>query len=479
MKKPETAAPLLEGGEIELSIEKLAFGGKALGRVDGFVVFVEHALPGQKVRVRVTRVKPQFAEARVVQVLGQSPAYELPFCPHFGLCGGCQWQDLNYAEQLRWKGLHLEECLRHLGGFAPGLTLPAVASPEITGYRNKMEFTFASRPSAGGGAPAPDAPGGLALGLHVWSSSREIFNLEHCFLGSAGAPLMVQEVRSFCRQSGLPAYNPKTGKGFWRFLVFREGKRTGQTLAHLITTGQGDRDAVAALAGHLRERFPDLTTLVHSRSRTKAQIARGEHRRTLWGPGYIEERLGELRLRVSAESFLQPNTLAAEGLYDAIRRLGEFTGRETVWDLYCGAGSIGLFLAPRVQQVVGFELDAAAVKDAVTNSRLNGLSHCRFLAGDLKERLREAMKDPASPPPEVVIADPPRSGLHPEVVTALLELAPPRLIYVSCNPATLARDLALLKGHYEVTAIQPFDFFPHTPHIEGLVRLDRRPQAVA
>jgi 23S rRNA (uracil1939-C5)-methyltransferase len=476
MTTPNTAVPLVEGMELDLSIEKLAFGGKALGRVDGFVVFVEHALPGQKVRVRLTRKKPQFAEARVVQVLEQSPAYETPFCPHFGLCGGCQWQDLAYAEQLRWKGLHLEECLKHLGGIGPGITLPAVASPEITGYRHKMEFTFAPRPrpAAGEGVPEKNSPGGgLALGLHVWGSSREIFDLEHCFLASAQTPAMVQEVRHWCRRSGLSAYNPKTGRGFWRFLVLREGKRTGQTLAHLITSGQGDDAAVAALGSHLRMHFPDLTTLVHSRSRKKAQLARGEVSRTLWGPGYIEERLGDLVLRVSADSFLQPNTLAAAGLYNAIRRLGEFTGRETVWDLYCGAGSIGLFLAPQVRRVVGFELDAAAVKDALTNSRVNDFSNCRFLAGDLKERLRETMRDGASPLPEVVIADPPRAGLHPEVVNALLELSPPRMIYVSCNPATLARDLALLKERYEVTAIQPFDLFPHTPHIEGLVRLDK------
>jgi 23S rRNA (uracil1939-C5)-methyltransferase len=474
MKEPAPAPPLDQGVELELTIEKLAFGGQALGRVKGFVVFVDHALPGQKVRVQITRKKPQFAEARVVKLLTQSPAYEPPFCPHFGRCGGCQWQDIAYGEQLSWKQIHLQECLQHLGGLRPGVILPTVPSPEQRFYRNKMEFTFAPRP----GETSDDGRAGtswdLILGLHVAGSAKQIFDLEHCFLQSPQAPALMAEVRRFCRTSGLPAYHPKTQRGFWRFLVLREGKRTGQTLVHLITTDQGEPAAVAALASHLQDHFPNLTTLVHSRRRKKAQVASGEASRTLGGPWYIEEQLGELRLRVSAQSFLQTNTLAAEGLYRAISRLGEFSGREIVWDLYCGAGSIGLFLASQVRRVVGFELVAAAVADAVMNSRLNNISNCQFLAGDLKETMRKMMRAGSEPPPEVVIADPPRAGLHPQVVTALQELAPRRLLYVSCNPATLARDLALLKDDYEAVTVQPFDLFPHTPHLEGLVRLERR-----
>ena len=238
-----------------------------------------------------------------------------------------------------------------------------------------------------------------ALGLHVGASFDRIFNLEHCFLQSPQSTAIVPEVRRWCGQSGLAAYNTHTHRGFWRFLVLREGKRTAQTLVHLITTDQGDPAAVEALAAHLVARFPAITSLVHSRRQTKAQVAIGESSRTLWGPGYIEEQLGDLRLRISANSFLQTNTAAAEGLYNAISRLGEFTGDETVWDLYCGAGSIALHLASQVRRVVGFELVAAAVNDAYINSRLNGLENCQFLAGDLKERLRETLRagGPASP----------------------------------------------------------------------------------
>jgi len=472
-----SCATLSKGAEVDLAIDKLAFGGKALGRVDGFVVFVDHAVPGQKVRVQITRKKSRFAEARIVQVLEQSPAFAPPFCPHFGLCGGCQWQNVAYAEQLYWKRLHVQECLRHLAGLTPGDILPPVASSQRY-YRNKMEFTFspqAWRSTSGQAAGKISYHGGCALGLHVGASFDQIFNLEHCFLQSPQAPAIVQEVRSLCGKSGLSAYNTRTQRGFWRFLVVREGKNTGQTLVHLITTDQGKPAVVETLATHLVTAFPGITSLVHSRSQKKAQLAYGEASRTLYGPGYIEEQIGDLRLRVSAQAFLQTNTAAAAGLYDAIRRLGEFTGQETVWDLYCGAGSIALSLAPHVRQVVGFELIEAAVHDAYLNSRLNGIDNCQFLAGDLKERLRETHRGiPGQPGPDVVITDPPRAGMHPQVVQTLLALAPPRLIYVSCNPATLARDLFLLREHYDILSIQPFDLFPQTSHIECLAHLTRR-----
>ena len=250
------------------------------------------------------------------------------------------------------------------------------------------------------------AGGACALGLHVGASSTGSLIWSTAFCNPPSPRPSWPEVRRWCGQSGLAAYNTHTHRGFWRFLVLREGKRTAQTLVHLITTDQGDPAAVEALAAHLQARFPAITTLVHSRSRTKAQVAIGESSRTLWGPGYIEEQLGDLRLRISANSFLQTNTAAAEGLYNAISRLGEFTGDEIVWDLYCGAGSIALHLASQVRRVVGFELVAAAVNDAYINSRLNGLENCQFLAGDLKERIREALRAGALPPAS------PRCGHH-------------------------------------------------------------------
>ena len=467
-----------KGAEIDLTIEKLAFGGKALGRVAGMVVFVDHGVPGQKVRVRISRKKSQFAEGRVVGLLEQSPAYVVPRCRHFNLCGGCQWQDLMYEEQLHWKRLQVEECLHHLAGLRPEHIKPTVASPEPYFYRNKMEFTFAPRPwisaeeMAAGHNPEEQ---GAALGLHVPGSFNRVFDLTECYLQSPLAGAMVSDLRNWVRRSGIAAYDTKRHSGFWRFLILRESKRTGQLLVHLITTDQGDRQEVARLAAHFRELFGEITTMVHSVNARKAQVAQGGRNQVLWGTGYIEEELQGRRFRISAESFFQTNTEAAEALYGAVIRLGDFRGRETVWDLYCGAGSIALSLADKVGRVVGFELVEAAVQDAYVNSDLNGVDNCQFLAGDLKERIREVLKSGPYPRPEVVITDPPRAGMHPQVIQALLELGPEKIIAVSCNPATLARDLALLQEKYEIITVEPFDLFPHTAHIECVVRLDKKP----
>jgi 23S rRNA (uracil1939-C5)-methyltransferase len=287
---------------------------------------------------------------------------------------------------------------------------------------------------------------------------------------------MLRASRDWCRKSGLPAYTTRTHQGFWRFLVIREAKRTGECLIHLVTAAHpGGEDVVDGLALHLRSLFPSITTFVHSVSRKKAQVAVGDASRSVFGPGFIEERLMDLRFRISAHSFFQTNSYAAEGLYQAVLELAELEGRETVWDLYCGTGSISLCIASRAKEVLGFEIVADAVEDAKVNCRFNGVENCRFLAGDLKEIILNASRGPGSAgPPDVVVTDPPRSGMHPSVIKALLELAPRRIVAVSCNPSTLARDLSMLSERYGVGRVRPFDLFPHTAHIECVVRLDRK-----
>jgi 23S rRNA (uracil1939-C5)-methyltransferase len=452
------------GVELELTPDRLAYGGQAVARVEGLAVFVDQALPGQRLRVQITRRHRRHLEARILAVLQESPHYTPPFCRHFGVCGGCRWQHLSYAEQVRWKGRHLKECLRHLGKVAPREFLDPVSSPRERHYRNKMTFA---------GAPGGPAEGGLILGLHRHDAPGEIFPVAECHLLSPGAMTLILETRDLCRRLGLTAYDRRTGQGVVHAVVVREGKRTGQKLLHLLTAGQARPQVIARLAEELRRLAPGLTTLAHSHypGRPRPQPPPG---RILAGPGYLEEELASVRLRVSPESFLQPNPEAAELLYEAIRERGEFTGREVVWDLYCGAGGIALALAPRVRQVVGFELSAVAVADARTNARLNRRDNCRFVAGDLARTLRAALADPSFPRPEVVVADPPRAGLDSAVSDLLTRLAPRRLLLVSCHPATLARDLARLSGAFEVETAQAFDFFPHTPHLEALATLRRR-----
>ncbi len=468
-----------KGSEIEVQVEKLAFGGSALGYLNGLVVFLDHGIPGQLVRARITRKKPQYVEASPVEVLRQSPHYRDPFCPHFSVCGGCRWQDIDYETQLLWKRSHVADCLERISGIEDTRTAPVIASPDQRFYRNKMEYTFSPRRWL---SPLEIAAKdtvydkSLALGLHIRGFYDKVFNVESCFLQSEASVELVRFVRKWCAESGIAAYSTRNHQGYWRFLVVREGKRTGESLAHLITAGIPEyAPRVDQLGREIASRFPWLTSFVHSVSSKKAQVAFGDSSRVLFGPGAITERLGNLRYSISAHSFFQTNPLAAEGLYETVLRFAEFTGKETVWDLYCGTGSISLFVAPRVRRVVGYEVIEEAISDAYDNGRRNGIENCTFKAGDLKDTLGKDVES-LSPHevPDVVITDPPRSGMHPKVLKTLLELAPERIVAVSCNPATLARDLCLLAEQYEIRKVQPFDLFPHTPHIECVVQLERR-----
>jgi 23S rRNA (uracil1939-C5)-methyltransferase len=465
---------IVKGNHVDLPVEKLAFGGKAVAKLDGFVIFIDRAVPGQVVRARITRKKRNYAEARVIETLSQSPDYRSPVCPHFGTCGGCLWQDISYDAQLYWKRTHVIECLGHIAGAGETEVGPIIASPEIFNYRNKMEFTFSDRRWLLTEELERDlSPESLfALGLHVRGLFDKVFNIDKCFIQSEQTAAILREVRTWAARSGLPAYSIRSHQGFWRFLVVREAKRTGQTLVHIITSGDScGLSSVDMLSDRLRSEFPSISTIIHSINDKKSQVAVGDSSRVLFGPGSIEERLGELRFRVSAHSFFQTNTLGTEKLYETISRLGAFTGFEKVWDLYCGTGSIGLYIASRVQSVVGIELVEEAVHDARENCRINDIRNCSFLSGDLKDVVGKVSQMGR---PDVVVVDPPRAGMHPKVVKALLEVLPPRIIAVSCNPASLARDAAFLLDAYEIKEVQPIDLFPHTPHLECVVRFDKK-----
>lgn len=461
--------------EVELLVEKLAFGGKAISRMGGYVIFLDRAVPGQVVRARITKKKKKYAEARVVDLLSQSPHYVEPPCPHFGICGGCHWQDIAYDVQLHWKENHIVESLSHIAGITNADSRPIIPSPDQLCYRNKMEFTFSDRrwltseEMQIGGLDAADL---FALGLHVRGFFDKVFNVRYCFLESLQAVEILKEVREWAVKSGLPAYSIRGHEGYWRFLVIREGKKTGQGMVHLITSGDpiGNR-TVELLASRLAEKFPRISTFIHSISDSKSQVAIGDSSRVLFGPGFIEEQLSNLRFRVSAHSFFQTNTRGTELLYDTVVRFGNFDGSENVWDLYCGTGTIGIYISPHVRKVTGIEVVEDAVNDAIENCRINNIGNCSFLAGDLKDVIRRAAE---SGTPDVVVTDPPRAGMHPKVIKALLEIAPKRIIAVSCNPASLARDVAFFLDNYEIKEVQPFDLFPHTPHLECVLRLDKK-----
>ncbi len=473
------AVNVRRGAELEVEVERLVFGGRAMARHQGLVIFVEGGLPGQRVVAEITRKKRQHAEARVVKVVRQSPDVVAPRCEHFGTCGGCRWQHLDYRRQLYWKQVHVRECLEKLANAGEVAVKPTVGSPFLFGYRNKMEYTFSDRRWLSAdeiAAKETRYDRHFALGLHVRGFYNKVFDVNRCHLQSVQSVAILREVRWWCKGSGIPAYNIRNHQGCWRFLVIRDGKRSGQTLVHLISADYpGIREAVDRLGEHLRQVFPGLTTFIHSLSGKKAQVAIGDSSRILWGEGVIEERLGDLRFRISAHSFFQTNPLGAEKLYGTVAEMADLQGHERVWDLYCGTGSIALFLARSAREVVGFEVVEDAIEDAYRNAEVNGIDNCRFRVGDLKDVIARA-EDLGSGlgAPDLVVSDPPRAGMHPRVVRALLRLAPKRIVTVSCNPSTLARDLELLQERYTIADVQPFDLFPHTPHIECVVRLERR-----
>jgi len=463
---------LKKGSELDLEIESLAFGGRGVARLNGFVVFVQDALPGQRVRAQLLRKRGGYAEARVLQVIQQSPLFVEPRCRHFDDCGGCIFQNYDYAAQLEAKHRQIVETLKHIGGFEEIRILPPIPSPQIFYYRNKMEFSFSPQRWVTRAEIEKDvltAPKDFAVGLHVRDRYDKILTIEECHLQSEWSNGVLAAVRKFTEKHALRPYTTRDHSGFWRFIVLREGKHTGDRMINIVTaehlTGRAE---VAKLAQVLLQQFSETTTIIHNINRKKAQIAFGDEEVVLRGPGYIHERIGDFTFQISANSFFQTNTFAAEVLYGTAAEYAALTGNETVYDLYCGAGTISIYISRCARRVVGFELVPQAIHDATINSRLNGVSNCAFIEGDLKDEL--AQVSPITMKwgkPDVVIVDPPRSGMHPKVVGKLLDLAPQRIVYVSCNPATFARDAKeLCRDAYCLEKVQPVDMFPHTGHIE-------------
>jgi 23S rRNA (uracil1939-C5)-methyltransferase len=466
------------GQERVLVIEKPALGGHGLGRWDGMAVFVEGALPGQRILARITAVKSRHAWAEMLRVLDESFEFTPPDCPYFGLCGGCDWLHMDYARQLFWKGELVRETLRHLGG-VDAKVASSIPSPVVSGYRNKMEFAFAP-PAASGSQDGDAGSTPFVLGLRPRGQARQAVAVESCRLCSREMIRIRRIIGEWALESGLPAYDPDSGQGFWRHAVLREGRPGSGILVHLITSSHPRaRDVGLQLAEHLQKHVPEIASLVHDLRKSRTLVAQGEQTIAKAGSGAVTLRLADLELTISSRSFFQSNTSAAEILYAVIRDFAGLGGRETVWDLYSGVGGIALFLAGHAARVVGLESVPQAVRDAQANARRNALANCRFLAGDAATTMGRALHpDPPEPlaaRPDVIIADPPRAGMQPKVVAQLLKINAPKLILVSCNPATLARDIKLLSSTYDLKRVQPVDMFPHTSHIECVAELVAKP----
>lgn len=457
----------------KITISDIGAEGKSLAKVGDKVVFTTHAIPGDVVDLQVTVKKRKYEEARIVRYHHYSEDRAEPFCSHFGLCGGCKWQNLPYPLQLHYKQKQVGDQLTRIGRLElPGIS-PILGSSLNRFYRNKLEFSFSNnrwltQEELGHRENISDRN---VLGFHVPGMFDKIFHVEKCWLQPEPSNAIRNWIFEYARDNGLSFFDIKAQQGFLRSLIIRTST-TGEAMV-ILTFFHENQEKRTNLLRSLMQAFPGITSL-HFVINSKGNDTITDQEVLLFsGRAYIEEEMEGLRFRIGPKSFYQTNSLQSLELYRKVRELAGLTGEETVYDLYSGTGTISLFLARHCKKVVGMEYVPEATTDARINADNNGIGNARFFAGDIRNLLnREFIGKEGHP--DVVITDPPRSGMHANVVESIVEAAPSKIVYVSCNPATQARDLSLLNPYYSVTAIQPVDMFPHTHHVENIVRLIRR-----
>lgn len=479
MSEPSTGtesrpAPFRKGDELVVTPDRAAFNGRAVARIEGMVLFIAGCVPGDTVRVRVTKKRKSHGEARTLELLEPGPDRIDPPCSYFDDCGGCKWQNLAYESQLHWKRQHVVDAFERIADLeSPDVaeTVPA-ASPYW--YRNKMEFSFGTERwlTEEEIASEGEIDRSFALGLHAAGRFDRVLDIERCMLQSEASNAVLNLTRTFALEHDLPAYTTRGHVGLLRNLVVRTSRATGEMMVILITNGLSS-ERVTEWGQRIRSGVPEVSTALHGLHTGKASVATAERIDVLFGPGSIEESIAGNRFEISPFSFFQTNPEQAQVLYERALEAARLESSERVWDLYCGAGTISLAAARRSGHVVGVELNDGAVADAQRAAQKNGVENVEFHAGDLKELIGTLGRGTGSDgEPDVVITDPPRSGMHEDVVRALLERRPSRIIYVSCNPTTQARDAAILAEHYRLESVVPVDMFPQTYHIETVARFE-------
>lgn len=461
--------PLLEN----IEIQKIAAEGKSIAYVDEKVLFVPNTVPGDIVDVQVTRKRKSFLEGFVVRTRKESILRTQPFCPHFGICGGCKWQNLPYEKQTEFKQQEITDNLKRIGKVELQNIHPIIGSAHTQYYRNKLEFTFSdkrflTREEIGQATDITRTP---AAGFHVPGLFDKVVDIETCYL--QGSPS--NEIRNFIKQYAierdLTFYNIREQHGFLRTLVIRTAS-TGEVMV-ILAFGEEDQTERKNLLDALINEFPQITSLMYVINEKQNDSLTDQEIICYKGRDHIFEEMEGLKFKIGPKSFYQTNSEQAYNLYSKTRELAGLNGSETVYDLYTGTGTIANFIARQAQKVIGIEYVPEAIEDAKVNSELNGIANTLFYAGDMKDVLNSDFIARHGRP-DVIITDPPRAGMHPDVVQTILNAAPERIVYVSCNSATQARDLQLMDTAYKVMAVQPVDMFPHTHHVENIVLLHKR-----
>lgn len=451
-------------------MEDYAAEGRCLARVDGKVIFIERVVPGDVVDVKIYKSKKDWAEGWPLGFYSFSKDRVEPFCSHFGICGGCQWQMLPYEKQLEYKQKQVMDNLQRIGKIPLPQPLPIIGAVETRYYRNKLEYTFGNRRFL-----LPDEVNNPEIsseenvaGFHAPGIFDKVVHIDKCYLQAEPSNLIRTLVSNFAKENGFEFYDIRGHHGFLRTMQVRICT-TGEVMVNIVF-GRKDEEKQKKLLDYLLQQVPSITTLLYTINSKMNDSLNDLEPVAYYGNGYVTERLENFYFRIGPKSFFQTNTHQAEKLYGVARDFAELTGNETLYDLYCGTGSIGIFLSPSAKKIVGVDIIGAAIEDAGQNAQLNDLHNTEFFAGDVIDVCNdEFFKIHGAP--DVIITDPPRAGMHEKLVKKILEIAAPVVVYVSCNPATQGRDLNWLGEKYEVKKIRPLDMFPHTQHIENVVQL--------
>ena len=469
MAKNKKPLPIFEN----ITITDIAAEGKAIAKIDDIVVFVPFVVPGDIVDLQVTRKKSHFMEARAIAFHCFSENRVEAVCEHFGICGGCKWQILPYSEQIRYKQKQVLDNLTRIGKIDLPEILPIIGSKKTEFYRNKLEFTFSNKRwrtyeeiAEGKEFDTMDA-----VGFHIPGQFDKVLDIEKCWLQDDISNKIRNEVRHYALENNLTFFNLRSQEGFLRTMIVRTSS-TGELMIIMVFFHE-DTDVQNALLQHIADRFPEITSLLYIINSKANDTITDQEVLVFKGNECIYEKMEELKFKIGPKSFYQTNSEQAYELYKVTRDFAQLSGEELVYDLYTGTGTIANFIAHQAKMVIGIEYVPEAIADAQVNSKLNNIENTLFFAGDMKNILNNSfIREHGNP--DVIITDPPRAGMHEDVINAMLFANPKRIVYVSCNPATQARDLNLLDSNYKVTAVQPVDMFPHTHHVENVVLLERK-----
>ena len=460
-----------KGVELEIEVQSLAYGGMGLAKVDDFVVFVKNGIPGQRVLVLIYKKKKGFAEARIIKVLEQSPLATEARCDHYWICS--KLQTLSYEEQLKEKEKQVVDAFQRIGGFTDFIINGVRSAKNKYNYRNKMEFTFSPHRWILESEPE-GVDSSFALGLHIPGRYDKILDIDTCHIQPDIGNKILGIAREVCLKNlDLKPYDPKTNIGFLRHLMLRFGVKTNQLMVNIVTA-YDDINKLSPLIDALLKEVPEITSMVNNVNTRKADVAFGEFENLIFGNSFIEEKIGNLKFEISANSFFQTNTYQGKVLYDEVLKIAGLNGDEIVYDLYCGTGSIALYLASKAKEVYGFEVIRSSLENAEKNSLINGIDNVHFLKANLDTFFKSGQLPRRIPKPNVIIVDPPRAGMHPDMSGYLHKLKAEKIIYVSCNPTTQARDVKILNDNdYKIKNSVMVDMFPHTPHIETVMLLSK------